>query len=97
MKPSFASGLSEADAAYESPYGKIGSHWKKQDGKLTWNIEIPANASALVYIPAKNENDIMESGTAALKVGGIKFMRMESGNAVFTVGSGQYQFELAIK
>jgi len=97
MRPSFAAGLNSADANYESPYGKISSHWKKQDGTLTWNIEIPANTSALLYIPAKTDKDVLESGIMALKIPEIQFMRMENGSAVIKVGSGQYKFESALK
>jgi hypothetical protein len=31
--------------------GKIESNWKKENGEFNWNIVIPANASANVYVP----------------------------------------------
>ncbi|MEP6747318.1 MAG: family 78 glycoside hydrolase catalytic domain [Bacteroidota bacterium] len=97
MKPSFVDGLYEANADYQSPYGKISSHWKKQADQLTWNIEIPANASAIIYIPAKAVNDIKESGQATAKSTSLQLIKFENGVAVIKAGSGQYQFVSAIK
>ena len=97
MKPSFVDGLQEANAGYQSLYGKITSHWKKQADKLTWDIEIPANASAIVYLPAKSANDIMESGENVLKIAGIKLIKWENGVAILKAGSGRYQFVSAIR
>ena len=97
MRPSFVQDLQEVTASYESPYGKISSHWKKQDKKLVWNIEIPANASAIIYIPAKSISDVSESGTDVLKSAGVKFISMEDGVAVLEAGSGKYEFSSTIK
>jgi len=92
MKPSFAAGLNEANAAYESAYGKIASHWKKQDNQLIWDIDIPANASAAIYLPAKSADNVTESGQPAMKVAGITYQTYEKGNAIFIIGSGHYMF-----
>lgn len=54
MKPDFEAGLSYVNASHESLYGLIKSNWKKNKNKLQWNITIPANTSALVYLPTAN-------------------------------------------
>jgi alpha-L-rhamnosidase len=51
-----------------------------------------ANTSATVWIPSENSAQVMESGKPAGKAEGVKFLRMESGSAVYEVGSGNYAF-----
>lgn len=53
MRPAFPEGLSEVEASYRSPYGLIVSHWKKEGGRLIWDITVPGNASAEVYLPGQ--------------------------------------------
>lgn len=78
---------------YESPYGLIRSDWSKKDGVLTMEVIIPPNTAATVYVPAKDEAGVTESGKPASKSDGVKFMRMEDGAAVYQVGAGCYTFE----
>jgi alpha-L-rhamnosidase len=51
MNPDFVEGLSYVKASYESIYGVIKSSWKKTKGKLHWEVTVPANTSAQVYLP----------------------------------------------
>ena len=90
MKPSFEVDLSYVNATYESPYGKIVSNWKKENGALKWSISIPANTTALVYLPARSENEVLEGSKLASGSEGIKFLKMENGKAVFEIRSGNY-------
>jgi alpha-L-rhamnosidase len=89
MKPSFNVDLSFVNASYQSPYGTIKSYWKKENGQLNWNISVPGNTTAVVYIPAK-ENEVKEAMNPASSSEGIRFLKMDNGNAVFEVGSGDY-------
>jgi hypothetical protein len=41
-------------------------------------------------VSAKN---ITESGQPATKAKGVQFLHIKQGKAVFTIGSGNYQFE----
>jgi alpha-L-rhamnosidase len=93
MKPSFVSGLDHTKASYQSMHGLIESHWKKKGDELTWNITVPANTKAAVYIPAAAAGDVTEGGKDASAANGVKFLRMEKDRAVFEVGSGKYSFE----
>lgn len=93
MKPSFNVDLSFVNTSYQSPYGIIKSYWKKENGQLNWNISVPGNTTAIVYVPAK-ENEVKEAMNPASSSDGIKFLKMENGNAVFEVGSGNYSFNV---
>lgn len=92
MKPYPVKGLDEVEAAYHSVHGPIKSHWKKDEGVFAWDISIPANTTATIYVPAASADDITEGGKDAGKAEGVKFITMEKGKAVFEIGSGNYRF-----
>ena len=95
MRPEPVEGLAFARASHRSPYGLIASDWQKKDGAFCWNITVPANASATVFVPAKAIASVTEGGKPAAQARGVQFLRMEPGRAVFTVGSGSYSFQSA--
>ena len=43
--------LTDASASYQSIYGKVSVAWKKEEKNISYEIEIPANTSALVRFP----------------------------------------------
>ena len=97
MKPSFVDGLDYVNASYHSIHGLIKSDWKKNESRFSWNITITGNTKAIVYVPAKSEKDITESGKEASLSNGVKFIKMDGGCAVFEIGSGDYSFEVKRK
>jgi alpha-L-rhamnosidase len=92
MKPYPVAGLDYVTASYHSVRGEIKSAWKKQDAHFLWDITIPANASATVYIPASDKNQVLENGRKAISSEGVQFVKMDSAYAVFEIGSGRYHF-----
>ncbi|MES2275520.1 MAG: glycoside hydrolase family 78 protein [Bacteroidota bacterium] len=93
MKPEPVQGLNFVNASYHSIHGMIKSNWKKESGKFNWNITIPANTTAMVYVPAKSAEAVTEGSMKVSTAKGVKFMKMENGRAIFEVGSGNYVFE----
>ncbi len=53
FSPLFTGQLEWAKASIESPYGKVISSWKKENGLLNWHICIPPNSSGMVFLPVK--------------------------------------------
>lgn len=52
LRPSFEiQELDNVDASYMTPYGKVVSKWTKTLEKVHWDVEIPANTTADVYLP----------------------------------------------
>jgi alpha-L-rhamnosidase len=92
MNPQIIGDLTFASAQHDSPYGKIKSYWNIADGNFKWNITIPVNTTATVYIPAKQIKNITESGQNISDATGIKFLRMENNKAVLSIDSGSYKF-----
>uniref|UniRef100_UPI0026EB2B53 family 78 glycoside hydrolase catalytic domain n=1 Tax=Flavobacterium alvei TaxID=2080416 RepID=UPI0026EB2B53 len=86
MKPDFNAGLTFVNASYESIHGLIKSNWKKSKTNLVWKITIPANSSALVYLPTANASDV--------KVNNVKVSQsyqIENNKLVLELPSGTYE------
>jgi alpha-L-rhamnosidase len=93
MRPEPVGDLQFVKGSHRSPYGLIASDWQKQGGVFRWNITVPLNSTATVYVPAKTVESVSESGKPVALAQGVKLLRMEKGRAVFEVGSGNYSFE----
>jgi alpha-L-rhamnosidase len=93
MKPQMPGDLTFVKASYDSPYGEIRSHWTKTGDTFTWEVTVPPNTTATVYVPAQGADSVTEGGTAAAEASGIEYVRMDADRAVFNIGSGTYRFE----
>lgn len=91
MKPEIIEGLDYVNASFHSAHGLIKSSWKKTETRFLWNISIPGNTTAIVYIPASSRNAVKENGKIPSKKN-IRFIKMEGSYAVFRVGAGNYAF-----
>ncbi|MDX1939335.1 MAG: family 78 glycoside hydrolase catalytic domain [Saprospiraceae bacterium] len=94
IKPHLGGGLTNASATLQTYYGDITSSWTLKDEVLNLNIEIPANVTATVYIPAANTNAISENGKALSSVSEIKMTGSENGYIIISLGSGNYNFSV---
>ena len=94
MRPHPLEGLDYVKASYRSVRGLIKSHWQKHDGGFHWEITVPGNAAATVYVPAADRRQITESGQKASSARNVKFIKMEGDYAVFEIGSGNYSFHV---
>jgi homoserine trans-succinylase len=54
--------LTFVEASYNSLYGKIAVHWKKEQGRFTLNVSIPANCTAKIYLPGEEKEITVGSG-----------------------------------
>ena len=92
MKPELGEGITWAKGHYDSIQGRISSDWKIENKTFHWNITVPANTTATVYVPTKDAAAVTESGKAAAEAEGVKFLRMENDRAVYQVAAGSYGF-----
>ena len=58
IKPQIVGDLGGANVAYESPYGRIVSNWKREGGRLTMDVTIPANTTATVFVPGESPHAV---------------------------------------
>ncbi len=92
IRPYPTGDLTFVKASHKSMYGLIASSWKREGKRFQLDLTVPANATATVYVPAASAEKVSESGQPAAKAKGVKFVRMDSGSAVYEVLSGTYSF-----
>ena len=92
IMPHIGGNLSEVNANYQSDYGLISSHWKTDGNRLQFDVEIPANTTARIYIPATAEDGVMESNKALASLKEIKVIGKEGDYVVVETRSGKYSF-----
>lgn len=63
---------------------------EKEGSAFYWGIEIPANTTALVYVPANGEDKITINGKSSSQVENVQFISYERGYLVYEFGSGNY-------
>ena len=92
IAPRPGGGLTYAKASLDSMYGPVAAGWKIADGKLTLNVQVPANATATVRLPGAKLGDVREGGKPL--AGRTEFSgARQDGDVVIEVGSGAYAFE----
>ena len=96
LKPHLTNQLEWAKASVDSPYGIIKSQWKNKEDIFHWDIEVPVNTTATVFIPFasgaelfENERE-MKNPTIDKDSSGRKWFKTE-------IGSGSFQFEVRPK
>jgi alpha-L-rhamnosidase len=94
VMPHVGGGITSAKAELQTYYGNASSGWKLQNNQLVLSVEVPANTSASIFIPAKNADAVTEggkklSGSKELKVAGKEgeYIKVEA-------GSGKYVFRV---
>ncbi|GAA4299659.1 alpha-L-rhamnosidase [Compostibacter hankyongensis] len=92
MKPIPVPGLDRVQASFHSVQGWIRSSWHSKDGTFDWQLTVPANTTARIFVPAGRMEDVTEGGKAANAAEGVRFIKMEGDRALFEVGSGTYRF-----
>jgi len=92
LKPETANGLAWVKAHHDTLHGRIVSEWRREGARLTLDVTIPPNTTATVFVPANGVEVVREGGKAARKSSRLRFLRMESGRAVFAAEAGRYRF-----
>lgn len=85
LEPVADPSLEFVDCRYESPYGTIKSGWRYENGLPVYEMTVPANTSATVYLPERAAAYTVSGGTAT-------FIGNENGYAVYEIAAGQYEF-----
>jgi len=80
-----------AKGHYDSIYGRIASEWKVEGDKLFYKAAVPPNTKAKLYLPAKNMNQVLESGKPITKWKGVE---ASADRVLIPLTSGSYSFEV---
>jgi alpha-L-rhamnosidase len=89
LSPALVNSVDWVNCSYESPYGEIVSNWKKEAGEFIWEVSIPPNSTATVYLPGE---ETLVDGEKISRIREINFIRNEGNTRVFKVESGEYIF-----
>lgn len=92
LKPWVVGDLNEVKTSYMSPYGQIRSNWQKQGSKLTFNVSVPVNTTALIYLPVRQESVVKENDREISSVNDIQYISDEKDRKIYKAGSGDYSF-----
>jgi alpha-L-rhamnosidase len=92
IQPHLTDSLTYADATFKTYYGNIRSRWKRDNGKVEMDVEVPANTRATVYIPGSSVDSIKEGDAAISSVKDVKIVDKEDNYVRVEVGSGKYHF-----
>ncbi len=87
IHPEIVGDLTSAKTSYHSPYGLITTEWEKTVEGLTLAVDIPANTTATVYLPASADHKVTNLG-----INNFKVLGYENGRIKIAVGSGVYKF-----
>jgi alpha-L-rhamnosidase len=92
IKPHLTDKLTFANAELQTYYGKVASQWQREGGRLQLNVVIPANTTAIVYIPAQSIEAVREGGRPLAALKEIRLKGTQVNYMAVEVGSGQYRF-----
>lgn len=92
IRPQVIGDLQWVKCSYDSARGLIRSDWEKSANTVILTIEIPANTTALLYLPGGRPEAITESNVPAGQSAGLTFVEVEGGEVVYRASSGLYRF-----
>lgn len=94
IKPHLDKRITQAASDYQTYYGKVSSHWQTSESGLAFDVEIPANTMATIYVPAASSDAVSENGAAISSSKDLQVVNTEGGYVVMKVGSGKYNFKV---
>ncbi len=97
IKPCIPESLNYVKSSVKTVYGPVTSNWEKSGKTYNHNIIIPANTSAIIYIPGTDPDKVYENGVNASKSKGILYLRTENNYVVYEAVSGSYHFTCEIQ
>jgi alpha-L-rhamnosidase len=94
IKPYLAEGITWVKANHQMPQGNVQVNWHHIEGKWKLDIELPANMTALVYLPNSQGVKVRETGVSLRDVADVVIIGDERDCTVVQVHSGKYLFEV---
>lgn len=96
LRPGLESELTWVKSSVDTLRGKIVSEWNYQNNVFDWNIVVPTNVLATIYIPIQNATVITESGIDIFEKDGnsIRYLKKEEGSFIYQLGGGTYHIHV---
>ena len=93
IRPQVVGNIKQVAVSYGSMQGLIKSTWKNEKG-FELDLEIPANSTAQVEIPANLQDKVFESAKLIGQDASIKIVERKDHLLVLSIGSGSYHFKV---
>ena len=95
IKPIVTQKLNFVKADLLTYYGKVASEWRWSLGQLIFDVTIPVNTSAKVYVPASSVAKVKEGGRSLTGHRDVEVIGQEGAYVVVKLGSGRYEFTVS--
>jgi alpha-L-rhamnosidase len=92
IRPYMPHELNMVTASVRTIKGTVESAWEKADGTVTLKVSIPANMSALVYLPSADASSVKEGSLNAAQSPGVQCRGKENNMLLYEIESGRYEF-----
>lgn len=94
LKPRFVKGLDRFEAVHDGPYGTIVSSWRREGESISYEVKVPANSTATLFIKAP---EVTEGGRKLSSNRYIKEEKNDDGSRILYLESGKYSFNISEK
>ena len=94
LHPQFDSAIGAVRGTYDSPFGPITSAWKFVPESISWDVTVPANTRASIYLPASFAGKLSEGGKNLQPITEKSFAKESGEQIVYEIGAGSYHFSL---
>ena len=88
LKPTVVGDLTKIEAWHETSYGVVKSCWSLIDDLFEWDIAIPPNSTATVYVPNTSDAPLTKDGEPVEA-------SHSDGHSVLRLGSGTHKLKVA--
>ncbi|KQC31334.1 family 78 glycoside hydrolase catalytic domain [Flagellimonas eckloniae] len=85
-------GLTSGEASYNSPYGKIISSWKIDNGIFELKATVPPNTTAKIHIPTQNYGQIIVDGKQVSANSNLSLLNENAKSIELKAQPGTYVF-----
>jgi len=92
IKPHPLRELGRVHASCETIRGIVSVDWWFSDQAFHIKLTVPANTSAIVYVPTTDSKKVKESGMPVDKAECVRFIGIKEEHALYLVYSGSYDF-----
>lgn len=85
-------GINRVNAEYRSINGWIKSAWQMEGDEIQFQVSIPVNTKAKIYVPARSIDDVRINGGQLSDTKWVEHAVAERGFVVLEMGSGNFSF-----
>lgn len=92
LAPQVVDGVTEQSASYDSAFGRIRCHLRRDGRNFRLAAQVPPGQSATITLPMASPQNVREGGTPLAQARGVKAIRAVGQSTVLSASSGSYAF-----